>query len=110
MYCTQGLESQSNMFTFDHTVYMYRSKVWSEREILRVYFHNTELLTKWGLSIAMIMDWVRVWDINDDEIPVFIVTESEREADIRVHFSGWSALFCVYRLYIDLQHSRCWYQ
>ena len=60
-----------------------RSVVW-KRNVLRVYFQNSEVLKVWGLKEETIIKWAKAWR----EVMLFEETTNIRRADIRVEFSG----------------------
>ena len=77
------------MFSYDHSIYMYRDKVWAGRQVLRVFFLNSGVLTGWGLDVDTILEWAAVWrQTDDDRIPLFQKCTTSKKADIRVMFSG----------------------
>ena len=69
-----------------------REKAWRGRQVLRVYFMNSEVLEGWkcegeDITIEMIMEWAGAWE-QADPAPQFAVIDKEKKADIRVMFSG----------------------
>ena len=91
------------MFSFDHTVHMYRNKIWAGRELLKVTFLNPEVLHTWGITTNNILDWAKVWDVGNEKVPRFTQVPKPARADIRVLLSGeWVVLltnsFCDYLL------------
>ncbi len=112
VYCTQGLESGTSVFSFDHTVHMYRNKIWAGRELLKVTFLNPDVLNSWGLTRDNILDWAKVWDVGNEKVPTFKQVPKASRADIRVLLSGNSYyqvlrfcyyLFCLQRRKLALQ-------
>ena len=66
-------------------------KIWGGRTILKVYFLNPSLLDSWlyddmKVDTANILDWAAEW--NAPFYPKFEETDSKKEADIRVEFTG----------------------
>ena len=89
VYCTTGHYEGSSVFSYNHSIYMYRDKVWAGRQVLRVFFLNPEALRSWGLTTEIILDWAAVWQQQEDEkIPIFQKCFAARKVDIRVGFSG----------------------
>lgn len=95
MYCSQdresasqGFESATDEFWFE-TEYMYRSRIWKGREVLKVVFLNPEVLSQWGLTIGTVLDWANLWNADHrNKVPVFAQASNLRRADIRVMCSG----------------------
>ena len=70
-----------------------KEKLWSDRQVLRVYFTNPEVLEGWKcegkkkLTTDMIMEWAGAFQ-QAPSAPQFEVTTNIRRADIRVEFSS----------------------
>ena len=69
-------------------------KLWSGRDILKVYFMDEDLVNQWrvrneSLSIALILEWANLWKYRCDTVPRFIWERTDiMKSDIRVKFSG----------------------
>ncbi|XP_064383861.1 uncharacterized protein LOC135332882 isoform X2 [Halichondria panicea] len=101
VYCTQGLESGTSVFSFDHTVHMYRNKIWAGRELLKVTFLNPDVLNSWGLTRDNILDWAKVWDVGNEKVPTFKQVPKASRADIRVLLSETQA--CSSKIGMDAE-------
>ena len=69
-----------------------KEKLWKCRQVLKVYFMNSEVLEGWKcegkeMNTEMIMKWAGAWE-QAPSAPQFTVTERVDRADLRVKFSG----------------------
>lgn len=69
-------------------------KIWGGRTILKVFFLNPSMLDTWlyddvKMTTASILDWAGMWNAPFyGKIPKLEETDSKKEADIRVEFTG----------------------
>ena len=69
-----------------------KEKLWKNRQVLKVYFVNPEVLEGWKcegkkMTTDMILKWAGAWE-QAPSAPQFKVTERVAKADVRVKFSG----------------------
>ena len=64
--------------------------IWEKREVLKVHFLNPEVVQKWGLTTATILEWANGTPEQEawGEIMTFEESKNIKRADIRVEFSG----------------------
>ncbi len=75
--------------------YIVYNKLWKEREVLKVFFKNPEVIRKWKcrnepMTTTNILAWAAVWNhpFHSNIIPTLEITENIENSDIRVQFLG----------------------